>query len=62
MNTDEARKLREQAEHQIMTILRELTRVTGLDLAGVEVLLLVDCDLNKEPQRIAQSVRIDLAV
>jgi hypothetical protein len=63
MTTDDARQHREFCEAAILRLLHELTVVTGLDIAAVNVSLIVAADTtDSEPRRIAHSVRIDLAV
>jgi hypothetical protein len=62
MNIIEARQLREKAEHAINGILNRLQFETGLDIAKVEVILIVDATGDGDPKRRAHAVRIDLAV
>ena len=58
----EAAILRRVAEAEIMAALKKLTKGTGLDLVGVNVFIIVQADDQGEPRRIAENVRIDLAV
>ena len=62
MTTDEARKHRIDCEQAIEHALQELTRVTGLDIARVEVFLVVSADERGNPRRVARAVRVELAV
>lgn len=67
MTTDEARRLRENTEEIILNALRKLSHDTGLDIAAVNVFLIVDSREVDEgsgrlPRRRAEAVRIDLAV
>lgn len=56
------RQKREEAEREILAILRRLQTETGLDLAKVEVMLIVDAAGDGDPVRRPHAVRIDLAV
>lgn len=59
----EVRAARETAEAEILAILRDLTGFSGLDLAKVEVMTVVDAvEINSDPRRRPIAVRIDLAV
>jgi hypothetical protein len=62
LTTDEARRHREFCEAAILRQLHELQKITGLDIARVEVLVIVEAELHEEPKRVPFSVRIDLAV
>lgn len=63
MTTDEAAKLRSDAELEILTILENLASKTGLDMVGVEVFIVVTAtEREGNPRRVPTSVRIDLAV
>lgn len=62
MTTDEARKHRIACEQAIELALHELTRATGLDIARVEVFLVVSADERGDPRRTARAVRVELCV
>ena len=63
MTTDEARQQRQEAEAEILEILKRLQRETGLDLVRVEVRLVVRIvDDAYKYGRSPDAVRIDLAV
>lgn len=53
---------RQVAEAEVMAALRKLRNLTGLDLVGVNVFIVVKAQDDSEPRREAESVRIDLAV
>lgn len=61
MTIEEARKMREQAESDVLQILQRLQLLTGMDIAGMVPVMLVDAT-NDEPVRRVTAVRIDLAV
>lgn len=62
MTTDEARTHREFCEANILTQLRALTSVTGLDICRVEVFLVAKASDDGDPRREAEAVRIELTV
>ena len=60
---DVARRLRAEAELEILARLQRLQDETGLDLVGVEVFIMAGVrQPGDDPQRYPQAVRIDLAV
>jgi hypothetical protein len=62
MTTDEAAMHRILAEKKILDALHELSRMTGLDIARVEVFLVVKATKADDPKRHAEAVRIELCV
>lgn len=59
---EQARRLREKAEEAILSELKLLQEMTGLDVADVKIMFYVDATQNELPQRRPHAVRIDLAV
>lgn len=62
MTTKEARMLREVAEAEILVALKKLSKSSGLDIASVNVMLIVNAADDGDPRREAESVRIDMCV